>query len=363
MKKFTLILAAMWILSLFFFTPAEAQTKLKFQSPFVPGTWDYMWGENFVNRVNALCKGRLEIKLEAPGTIVPALEILDAVHKGVLDGGVSWSGYWVGKNTAFSLFASATGGPFGLNNWDFTAWLFAGGGQELYRDLLEKMKYKVVWFPIWGEMPEPMGWFKKPIKSVADLKGLKMRVAGLAADVFRELGVAVTTVSAGEIMPALERGVIDAAEFSDPHSDMGLGFQDVCKFYHLPGIHQPTGVGEIYFNKTVYDKLPADIKVMVELVAHEVMMLNWTQAWGMNIQALEDLQKKHGVKVVETPRAILLEFLKAWDKVAARESKKNPDFAKIYESQKKFASKHVPYQRIVTPPYSLTADYYWPRKK
>ncbi|MDI6755587.1 MAG: TRAP transporter substrate-binding protein [Thermodesulfobacteriota bacterium] len=363
MKKFSLILAAMWILSLLFFNPAEAQTRLKFQSPFVPGTWDYMWGENFVKRVNALAAGRLEIKLEPPGAIVPAFEILDAVHKGVLDGGVAWSGYWVGKNTAFSLFASATGGPFGMNNWDHVAWIFAGGGQELYRELLDKLKYRVVWFPIWSEMAEPLGWFKKPIRSVADLKGLKMRAAGLAADVFREFGVAVTTLPMGEIMPALERGVIDAAEFSDPHSDMAMGFQDICKFYHLPGIHQPTGVGEAYFNKAVWDKLPADLRVIIELAAHEAMMLNWVRAWEMNIKALEDLQTKHGVTVVETPREILVEFLKAWDKVAARESAKNPDFAKVYESMRKFASRHVPYQRTINPDYAIAADYYWPKKK
>jgi TRAP-type mannitol/chloroaromatic compound transport system substrate-binding protein len=363
MKKFALILAAIWIVSLFFYSPAEAQTKLRFQSPFVPGTWDFIWGENFVKRVNSLCAGRLEIKLEPPGAIVPAFEILDASHKGVLDGGVSWSGYWTGKNAAFSLFASPTGGPFGMNNWDFTAWVFNGGGQELYRGLLEKLKYNVVWFPIWGEMCEPLGWFKKPINKVSDLKGLKFRAAGLAADVFRELGLSVTTLPQGEIMPALERGVIDATEFSDPHSDMGVGFQDICKYYYLPGIHQPTGVGEVYFNKAVWDKLPADLKTIIELAAHESMMLNWTKCWEMNIQALEDLQKKHGVKVMETPKQILMEFLKAWDKVAARESKKNPDFAKIYESQRKFASRHVPYQRIVNPDYAIAADYYWPRKK
>lgn len=363
MKKLSLVLVVISILSLFFFNPAGAQTKLKFQSPFVPGTWDHAWGKNFVDRINALAAGRLEIKLEPPGAIVPAFEILDAVHKGVLDGGVSWSGYWVGKNSAFSLFASATGGPFGMNNWDHVAWMFAGGGNELYRELLDKMKFRVVWFPIWSEMPEPLGWFKKPVRSVAELRGLKMRAAGLAADVFREFGVAVTTLPAGEIMPALERGVIDAAEFSDPHSDMGLGFQDICKFYHIPGIHQPTGVGEILINKAVWDKLPADLKTIFELAAHEALMVNWAKSWEMNIKALEDLQTKHGVTVIETSREILVEFLKAWDKVAARESGKNPDFAKVYESMRKFASRHVPYQRIINPDYSIAADYYWPRKK
>lgn len=362
MRKTIAILVAMSIVPLLCLAQAEAQTKLKFQTPFVPGTWDYMWGENYVKTVNQLSGGRLQITLEPPGAIVPAFEILDAINKGVLDGGVSWSGYWTGKNTAFSLYASATGGPFGLNNWDYIAWLYTGGGAQLYREILDKMKYRVVWFPIWGEMPEPLGWFKKPIKSAADLKGLKMRAAGLAADVFKELGAAVTTLAAGEILPALERGVIDASEYSDPHSDLGLGFPDVCKYYYLPGMHQPTGVGEVFFNKGVWDKLPADLRVLIELAANEAMMLNWTKAWDMNIKALDDIRAK-GVNVMETPKDILIEFLKAWDKVAARESAKNPDFAKVYESQKKFAARHVPYQRIVNPDYSIAADYYWPKKK
>lgn len=363
-KKIFLVLLTVSLISLLTFSPAGAQAvKLRFQSTFVPGTWDFMWGENFVKRINQVLAGKVEIKLEAAGAVVPAFEILDAVNKGVLDGGVGWSGYWVGKNTAFSLFASATGGPFGMNSWDHVSWMFAGGGNELYRELLAKLKYDVIWFPIWSEMNEPLGWFKKPIRGVADLKGLKMRAAGLAAEVFKEFGVSVVVLPMGEIMPALERGVIDATEFSDPHSDMKLGFQDICKYYYLPGIHQPTGVGEAYFNKAKWNKLPAEVRATIEIIANEAMLLNWCKAWKMNYEALEELEKKHGVKVMETPKEILVEFLKAWDKVAARESAKNPDFAKVYESQRKFASKHVPFQRIVNPDYSIAADYYWPRKK
>jgi TRAP-type mannitol/chloroaromatic compound transport system substrate-binding protein len=334
----------------------------KVQSTFPAGIWDYMWGENFVKRVNEVAGGRLKIDLLPAGAVVPAFEVLDAVEKGVLDGAISWSGYWVGKNTAFSLFASATGGPFGMSNWDFIAWLFEGGGIELYRELLEKAGYKnVVWFPIWGEMPEPLGWYKKPIRSVADLKGMKMRAAGLAADVFKELGASVVTLPAAEILPALERGVIEGAEFSDPHSDMRLGFHDVVKYYHIPGIHQPTGVGEVLINKAQWDKLPKDLQMLIEMASREMLMLNWTRAWRMNYEALEELKTKHGVTVVETPREILVEMLKAWDRVAAREAARNPDFAKIYESQRQFASWFVPYQRLINPPYDLAADYYWKR--
>lgn len=341
--------------------PVAAQPPVvwKVQSTFPAGIWDFMWGENFVKRLNEVAGGRLRIDLLPAGAVVPAFEVLDAVNKGVLDGGITWSGYWVGKNSAFSLFASAAGGPFGMNNWDFTAWLFEGGGIQLYRELLDKMGYRVIWFPIWGEMAEPLGWYKKPIRSVADLRGVKMRAAGLAADVFREFGASVVTLAAGEIMPALERGVIDGAEFSDPHSDSRLGFQQITKYYHIPGIHQPTGVGEVIINKARWDRLPGDLKMLIEMSAREAMLLNWTRAWRMNHEALEELVTKHGVKVVETPREVLVELLRAWDKVAAREAAKNPDFARVYESQKRFAAWFVPYQRLINPPYDLAADYYW----
>jgi TRAP-type mannitol/chloroaromatic compound transport system substrate-binding protein len=339
--------------------PAQTPTVWKVQSTFPAGIWDYMWGENFVKRVNEISGGRLRLELLPAGAVVPAFEVLDAVNKGVLDGGITWSGYWTGKNSAFSLFASATGGPFGMSNWDFTAWLFEGGGNELYREILDKMGLKVAWFPIWGEMPEPLGWYKKPIKSVGDLKGLKMRAAGLAAEVFREFGAAVVTLPAAEILPALERRVIDGAEFSDPHSDSRLGFQAVTKFYHIPGIHQPTGVGEVIFNKAKWDRIPNDLKMLIEMASREVMMLNWAKAWRMNHEALEELVTKHGVTVVETPREVMVELLKAWDKVAEREAAKNPDFKRVLESQRRFASWFVPYQRLVNPPYELTADHYW----
>jgi TRAP-type mannitol/chloroaromatic compound transport system substrate-binding protein len=363
-RRFVSMVAALAVVAALFvalWSPSDAQPRFrwKVQSTFPAGIWDYMWGENFVNRVNEVSGGRLRIELLPAGAVVPAFEVLDAVNVGLLDGGITWSGYWVGKNSAFSLFASATGGPYGMNNWDYTAWLFAGGGNELYRELLDKMGLKVVWFPIWGEMPEPLGWFKKPIRSASELRGVRMRAAGLAADVFKELGASVVTLPAAEILPALERGVIDGAEFSDPHSDMNLGFQAVTKFYHIPGIHQPTGVGEVIFNRAQWEKLPADLKTIVEIVAHEQKMLNWANVWRMNHEALLELVTKHGVTVVETPTDILIEKLKAWDKVAARESAKNRDFARVLESQRQWASWFVPYQRVVNPPYELAADHYW----
>jgi len=342
----------------------KAQFEWKTQTTFALNTWDYVHCERVLKRIEELSNGRIKATLFPPGAIVPAFEVLDAVEKGVLHGAFAWDGYWVGKNTAFTLFASATGGPFGMDNLDFFGWMFFGGGYDLYRELMADVGYKnVIPYMVKGELAEPLGWFRKEIKSADDLKGLKMRVAGLAADVFRELGVSVVTVPAGEILPLLDRGVIDATEYSDPHSDLLLGLPDVLKYYHMPGIHQPSGFTNFYLNRKEWEKLPEDLRKLVQAVCDEMTLKNTIEEWIWGQKALERIEKEYGVKVIRTPEEILIAFLKAWDKVAARECEKNPWFKKIYESQREWASKYVPFRRRIYPEYRIAADYYWGEKK
>jgi TRAP-type mannitol/chloroaromatic compound transport system substrate-binding protein len=319
--------------------------------------------KGFAEKVNAMSGGRLQIDVLPAGAIVPPFETLDAAHKGIIDAGNAWPGYWYGKNTAATLFGSIPGGPFGMNNEDFLGWIYLGGGLDLYNQLLQdKMKMNVVAFPIYGETPEPQGWFDKPIKSVADFKGLKFRAAGMSGEVFKAMGMSVVTIAGGEIVPALERGVIDAAEYSDPSSDMSMGFQDVKKFYHLPGIHQPTGMMEVLINKKKWDELTDDLKKIVEIAAMaQAMEFNLMMA-DQNSKDLKKLVEEHKVTIVETPRDLMMEVLKGWDVVAEKEAKKNPFFAEVYESQRKWAERIVPYRRVAHPPYDLAAEYYWGEK-
>jgi TRAP-type mannitol/chloroaromatic compound transport system substrate-binding protein len=339
----------------------EKPIKWRTQSTFGVGSWDFVHGERAIERIGAMSQGRLQLgPLLAPGTIVPAYEVLDAVNRGILEAGQGWSGYWVGKNSAFTLFSSATGGPFGMDAWDWAAWLLFGGGYDLWKELFESTGYtNVVPFMIKGELPEPLGWFPKPITSFEDLKGLKMRVAGMAADVFKEAGVAVVNVSGGEILPLLERKTIDATEYSDPHSDLLLGLPDILKFYEMPGIHQPSGCTELLINKKKWEQLSQDLKDIVEVVCNEMTLKNNFEEWIYGQEALEKIEKEYGVQVVRTPDEVLIKFLEAWDKVAARECEANPMFKKIYESQKEWASKYVPYRRKFYIDYSKVADYYW----
>lgn len=346
------------------FAPALAKSprpiKWMLQSCWTAGDFHQTNPQGLAQKIEEMSGGRLKIDVMAAGAIVPPFEVMDAVHKGIIDAGHSWPGYWMGKHTAATLFSSMVGGPFGLNSEDFLGWVYRGGGLEMYNELLQKeLKLNVISFPTSGEAPEPQGWFPKPIKSVEDFKGLKFRAAGMSAEVFKEMGMSVVTLPGGEIVPGLERGVIDCAEFSDPSSDMRMGFQDVRKYYHMPGTHQPTGFMELIINKKKWDALPADLKAIVK---YGVMATGFAFDLSMLDKNSEDLMtliNKHGVTVVQTPRDIMIETLKAWDKVAERQAKKNPFFAKVLESQRNWAKKVVPYRRVAHPPYDLAADFYW----
>ena len=337
-----------------------ATINWKGQSTWTASDFHHNDPKGVVEKIEAMAGGRLKINMQAAGAIVPAFEVLDAVHKGILDIGNAWPGYWYGKHPAATLFGSVPGGPFGMNEQDYMAWMYLGGGVELYNELLQKeLKMNVVAFPSYSETPEPLGWFKAPVKDLKAFKGLKFRAGGMSAEVFKAMGMSVVTLPGGEIVPALERGVIDAAEYSDPSSDMSVGFADVRKFYHMPSVHQPTGIMELLINKSKWDSLPPDLKAIVEN-ACQAMALKFTLMMiDQNSKDLGTLVDKKGVTIVESPREILQEILAAWDKVAEKYVKENPFFAKVYASQKQWAQRIVPYRSVAHPPYDVAAEHYW----
>ena len=342
---------------------ARAESKpivWKIQSTWPAADFHQVNPTGLKEKIEAMSGGRLKLDLMPAGAVVPAFELLGAVSKGILDAGHAWPGYWTGKHPAATLFSSVAGGPYGMSTEDFLGWVFEGGGLELYNELLQKeLKFNVVAFPTFGEAPEPQGWYEKPIKNLSDFKGLKFRAAGMSAEVFRAMGMSVVTLPGGEIAPALERGVIDAAEYSDPSSDMAMGFQDLRKYYHLPGVHQPTGFMELLVNKKKWDELPDDLKAIVRYASMAEALHFTIKMLDRNSQDLAKLVNEYGVTVVETPRDILQEVLKGWDKVADEFSKKNAFFAKVLESQRSWAKRVVPYRSVAHPPYDLAAEYYW----
>jgi len=343
---------------------AAATITWKMQTTWPAGMALHASAVGLAKRIEEMTGGRLKIEVLPAGAIVPAFEVLGAVHKGTIDAAHGWSAYWIGRHPAANLFSSVAGGPFAMDNVDYAGWLYHGGGLEFYRELyLSAMNMKVMVFPTDIIASEPLGWFKKPIKSWADLKGIKMREAGLTAEIYKEAGITVVAMPGGEILPALERGVIDGAAFMCPTTDRELGLMDVAKFYHAPGIHRHTGTLELLINKDAWDKLPSDIKAIIDVASRENLFRAWIELVDKNVKDLEVLKTKHGVKVVETPKEVILEILKAWDKVAARYVAKDPFFAKVYASQKEYARKIVEYRREFYVPYELVADYYWPKKK
>jgi TRAP-type mannitol/chloroaromatic compound transport system substrate-binding protein len=307
--------------------------------------------------------GRIEITLHPPGAICPVKEQVDAVHKGMLDGSFSPPSYWLGKNNAFTLYAAVPGGPFGMDKFDHLAWIMEGGGQELFNELYQDvLGYNIISYPHQTEFNEPMGWFAFPIEKLDDLKGVKFRIAGLVLEAYKAMGMAPVMLGGGEIVPALEKGLIDGTDYSDPEADMALGIMDCVKYYHLPGMHQPASIDEMMINRDSWNALPDDLKLIVEATTQKWAFRNWAMMMPRAAAAMDELIEEHGVIVVETPMDVMLEILRQWDIVAEAESAKNPAFKKVYDSQRDFASQVVPLRRLSDYDYSLAADYYWPPK-
>ena len=346
--------------------PVQAQaptTTLKMQATWPASLTLY---ENFTfwaERVNKLSAGTLKIDTMPAGQVVPAFEVLDATHKKVLDGAHAWAGYWVGKNKAAILVTGGPGGTFGMDFIDYMGWVHNGGGFELLTEFYQKeLKLNVVWLPVLPSGPQAFGWFKRPIKNLADFKGMKYRQTGMAAEVWQRMGMQTVNMPGGEIIPSAQRGVIDCAEWVGGVEDLRLGFQNVWKYHYTPGMHENTTVGELLFNGDVWRALSPQHQEIIKSAANETYLIWWAKWQRQNADALKELQEKHGVQVLRTPPDILIEFLKTWDIIAKEESEKSPYFKKVLESQRAYASVVVPAKRFMFPPYSFAANYYFPEK-
>lgn len=317
---------------------SRAQTTTwRFQSTWPQKDIFHEYAQDYARRVNEMSGKDFRLEVLAAGTVVGAFQLLDAVHAGALDGGHGVSAYSYGKHKGFSLFG--TGPSFGWDANQFLAWVYYGGGAEFHRELLQDiLKLNAVGF-LTGPMPtQPLGWFKKEITGPQDLVNMKYRTVGLAADLFKELGVAVTILPGGEIVPAIDRGLIDGAEFNNPSSDRVLGFPDVSKIYMLRSYHQRGECFEILFNKTKFDALPAEQKAILRYTAEAASAdMSW-KAQDRYSRDLLEMQEKQGVKAIPTPDSVLDAQLQAWDKLIA-ELAKDPFNKKVIDSQKAFAKR------------------------
>lgn len=342
---------------------AQAPKTLKMQSTWPASNTLQEHFKIFAERTEKLTQGGIRIDAMPAGQIVPAFEVLDATHKKVLDGWHAISYYWVGKNPAAALFAAPPGGPFGMDHMDYLGWLYVGGGLEMWRDFYQNdLKLNVIPFPAHPSSPQAFGWFKKPLRSVADIKGLKCRQTGLNAEVYAKMGMSVVNMAGGEIVPAAQRGVIDCAEWVGGVEDLRLGLHSVFKYHYTPGMHENNSIGELGFNLDVWKGFTPAQQEAVQSAVKDTF-ITWLTRWQkQNADAIEELVNKHGVQIRRTPPDILIASLKAWDEVASENSAKSPTFKKVYESQREYAAKVVPAKRYMFPPYSFAANYYWPQE-
>jgi TRAP-type mannitol/chloroaromatic compound transport system substrate-binding protein len=339
-------------------TPAAS---FRFQSTWPAKDIFHEYANDFAKKVNDMAGGKLKIEVLPSGAVVPAFQLLDAVNKGTLDGGHGVVAYHYGKQSALALWGS--GPAFGMDPNMVLSWHNYGGGKALLEEIYKSINMDVVSY-LYGPMPtQPLGWFKKPISNVAQLKGLKFRTVGLAVDVFTELGVAVNPLPGGEIVPALDRGLIDAAEFNNASSDRVLGFPDVAKNCMLQSFHQSGEQFEILFNKGKYNALPAELKAIIDYGVQAASAdMSW-KAIDRNSKDYIELKTKDKVNFYKTPDAILKAQLDAWDKVIAKKAGENPLFKKVLDSQKEFAGRAGQWQNDYMVDFKMAYNRYFSKGK
>ncbi len=343
---------------------AKGQTgpiNLRFQSTWPSKDIFHEFANDFAHKVNDMTGGDLKIDVLPAGAVVPAFGLLDAVSKGTLDGGHGVHVYHYGKQNALAMWGSSP--AFAMDANMMLAWHKYGGGKELLNRIYASIGANVVSFP-YGPMPtQPFGWFKKPITKSDDLKGLKFRTVGISIDLYTGMGAAVNALPGGEIVPALDRGLLDGAEFNNASSDRILGFPDVSKVCMLQSYHQNAEQFEITFNKTKYDGLPAKMKTLIENAVEAASAdMSW-KAIHRYSQDYIEMQTKDKVRFYKTPDSVLQKQLDIFDGVLAKYSAQNPLFKDISDSQRRFAERAVKWQQDTQVSTRMAYNHYFGPKK
>jgi TRAP-type mannitol/chloroaromatic compound transport system substrate-binding protein len=337
---------------------SQGVQTLRFQSTWPAKDIFHEYALDFAKKVNDMTGGEMNIEVLPAGAVVPAFGLLDAVSKGTLDGGHGVVVYHYGKNAALALWGS--GPSFGMDANMLLSWHKYGGGAALLDELYKVVNANVKSY-VYGPMPtQPLGWFKKPIAKVEDLKGLKYRTVGISIDMFTAMGVSVNALPGGEIIPAMDRGLLDAAEFNNASSDRQLGFPDVSKVCMLQSYHQNAEQFEILFNGTKYKALSPKLRAILDNCVEAASAdMSW-KAIDRYSRAYDEMQKTQGVKFFKTPDSILRNQLKVFDEVVAKKSAENPLFKRIVDSQRAFAQRAVKWDLDTNVSRRMAFDHYFP---
>ena len=337
---------------------AQAPQVLKMQTSWGAGNIWQEFAQDYADRVEAMSGGRLKIDVLPAGAVVAAFQVLDAVNDGVLDAAHSVPVYWYGKNKAASLFG--TGPVFGGSATTMLSWFYEGGGKELYDELTQDMLGMDVdgylGFPMFAQ---PFGWFKEEVNTAEDLQGYKYRTVGLAADLLQNMGMSVAQLPGGEIVPAMERGVIDAFEFNNPSSDKDFGAHDVAKNYYLSSYHQASESFEFLFSRFMMEELDPDLRAILKHGVEAASTANTAKAMRRYSADLKWLQEEGGVTVHRTSEDILAAQLEAWDELIP-ELEANPYMRKVLDSQRAWVEQVTFYELMNSPDYALAYEHYFP---
>ena len=343
-----LALGATAIAATLFAPVADAQDKnirIRVQSVIPTSADEVTMLKDFAADVAALTNNTVKIEVLPAGAVVAVNDTLDAVDKGLIEGGFAWTHYWSGKHPAATLFGSpAAGSGVGLDNLAWLSWFQYGGGKELYDELWKEMKVNVKGFMLQPVGPEALGWFKNPIKDMADFRKLRFRTPpGIPGQIYKNIGIAAVAMGGGDILPALEKGVIDAAEWCCPKPDSVFGFQKVLKHYYLEGLHQNVVNADIYINGTVWKNMSPHQQKAVEVAANAALMKAHSYRIYENGKALKQLVEKDGVILHPTPPEYFKEYGDAAKKLFEETAAKNPFFKKVWDSQRAFADVAIPF--------------------
>jgi TRAP-type mannitol/chloroaromatic compound transport system substrate-binding protein len=336
---------------------AQGAISFRFQSTWPSKDIFHEYALDFAKKVNDMTGGDLKIEVLPAGAVVPAFQLIDAVSKGTLDGGHGVLVYHYGKQTALALWGSGPG--YGMDANMLLAWHKYGGGKELLVKLYTSIGANVVSFPYAPLYTQPLGWFKKPVTKAEDFQGLKYRTVGISIDVFTAMGAAVNALPGGEIVSAIDRGLLDAAEFNNATSDRALGFADVSKICMLQSYHQNAEQLEITFNKTKYDGLPEKLKA---IIANGVEAASQDMQWkaiDRNSQDYITLQTTDKVKFYKTPDSILKKQLEVYDNVVRKYAGQNALFKEIVESQLAFAKRATQWEQDYVVNRRMAYEHYW----
>jgi len=344
MKKIISIFLASVVLAGFSVSSANAAKTLKCQTVLNPKADEVVMLKDFTNTVTELTGGSLKFEILPAGAIVGGKETLDAVDKGLIDCGFAWTHYWTDHPASMLFGSPIAGAGVGIDNLAFLSWFMYGGGTQLYDQLWKEMGRDIKGFMLQPVGPEALGWFPKPIKNMDDFRKLKFRTPpGLPGQTYKDIGIASVAMGGGDILPALQAGTIDAAEWCCPKPDMTFGFQKVLKHYYLQGLHQVVVNADFYITGKTYEAMTAHEKKSLEVSANASLIKSLSYRIYENGKALKELTEKHGVILHDTPDDYFTEYMAAAKASLNKNSDESPFFKKVWDSQKAFADIAVPF--------------------